>query len=238
MTTTELSHSPHRITDLLEQRVKGGQVSCFPEFEILPVDFLHKKNGFKAYVFLCRFSGEIDGETYSFRKCYARGCPNNLCAHVSQAVMIANRYLQRDYHRLSKAAININEKLFTLEDMIVKFDGYQEQHHPTLTLEDYIHISDDGIQVTMDIKLEYVPAVEYFSNYKNSQTFLTVDFTAKSVGNKHTFQRCLSCYQTNREKEEKTTSNGVANARLKELYQLFDTSGITYNKIFFKGAQT
>ncbi len=238
MATTELSHTPHRITDLLEQRGKGDQVSCFPEFEILPVDFLHKKNGFKAYVFLCRFSGEINDQTYSFRKCYARGCPNNLCSHVSQAVMIANRYLQRDYHRLSEAAIHIKEKLFTLEDMIVKFDGYQQQHDPTLTLEDYIHISDDGIEVTMDIKLEYVPAVEYFSNYKNSQTFLTVDFMASSVGNKHSFQRCLSCYQTNREKEEKLIKNGVANARLKELYQLFDTSGIIYKTIFFKEAQT
>jgi hypothetical protein len=90
----------------------------------------------------------------------------------------------------------------------------------------------------MDIKLEYVPAVEYFSNYKNSQTFLTVDFTANSVGNKHSFQRCLSCYQTNKEKEEKTIKNEVANARLKELYQLFDASGIVYKTIFFKEAQT
>ena len=233
MTTTEVSHSPHRITDLMELKEKGDNVTCFPEFEILPVDFLHHKNAFKAYIFLCRFNGRINGEKYSFRKCYARGCPNNLCSHVSQAVMIANRYLQRDYYRLAKAAIDVEDKLFTLEDMIIKFDGCQEERDPTLTLEDYIHMAADGIQVAINIELEYVPAVEYFSNYKNSQTFLAVDFRVTSVGNTHTFQRCLACYQTNREKEEKSTCDNVANARLKELYKLFDESGITYNKIFF-----
>jgi hypothetical protein len=53
---------------------------------------------------------------------YARGCPNNLCNHVSRAVIIANRYLQRDYHSLASGGILIGDTLFTLTDMLVKFD--------------------------------------------------------------------------------------------------------------------
>jgi hypothetical protein len=56
------------------------------------------------------------GRIYAFRKCYARGCPNNLCPHVSQAVMIANRYLQRDYRRMEDAGLKVEKNLFTLED--------------------------------------------------------------------------------------------------------------------------
>ena len=78
---------------------------CRTAFEILPVDFQHRANPFSAHIFLCLYYGAIDGVTYAFRKCYARGCPNNLCPHVSQAVLIANRYLQRDYHKLKSAGL-------------------------------------------------------------------------------------------------------------------------------------
>jgi len=234
MKTTELLRPLNRVTDLIDEKEKGSSVTCTPAFEILPVEFLHQKNPFKAYIFLCRFNGEIDGELYSFRKCYARGCPNNLCSHVSQAVLIANRYLQRDYHRLTEAGIQVDENLFTLEDMIVKFDGYQKEHESTLDLEDYIQMSRDGNKVTMKINLEYVPAVEYFANHKSSQTFLTADLTAIAEEKEQTFQRCLSCYETNKEEEEKTIKDEVANARLKELYHVFAGASVKYESIFFQ----
>ena len=85
---------PNRITDLVTLKEQGFEVVCNPTFEILPVDFVHRDNKYQAFVFLCRFIGSINGQDYMFRKCYARGCPHNLCPHVSQAIMIANRYLQ------------------------------------------------------------------------------------------------------------------------------------------------
>ena len=104
----------------------GATVTCQTAFEILPVDFQHRANPFRAHIFLCLYYGAIDGETYAFRKCYARGCPNNLCPHVSQAVLIANRYLQRDYHRLESAGIEIEKSFFTLADMLVQFEQSSE----------------------------------------------------------------------------------------------------------------
>ena len=100
MERAEPQFPPHRVTDLITFKNSGASVAARVSFEILPVDFAHRDNPFQAYIFLSRYAGDIDGRKYEFRKCYARGCPNNLCPHVSQAVMIANRYLQRDYRRL------------------------------------------------------------------------------------------------------------------------------------------
>ena len=105
MTGTRTDNPPRRVTDLLEHKRHGATVTCQTAFEILPVDFQHRANPFRAHIFLCLFYGDIDGTAYAFRKCYARGCPNNLCPHVSQAVLIANRYLQRDYRKLKAAGI-------------------------------------------------------------------------------------------------------------------------------------
>lgn len=233
MATTEVLHLPRRITDLIALQERGKAVTCFPEFEILPVDFFHQKNPYKAYIFLCRFNGEIEGRSYSFRKCYARGCPQNQCSHVSLAVLIANRYLQRDYQRLGRAGIKVNEFLFTLEEMIVKFDGCNQEHDSMLTLEDCLEMAKGGDKVAVDIQLEYVPAVEHFANQKNAQTFLTADFVVTASQKQKDFQRCLACYQTDREREEKTDQVGVANARLSLLYQAFAKSTVQYNEMFF-----
>jgi hypothetical protein len=233
MKNTDLSPLPRRITDLIEQKKQGRAVTCFPSFEILPVDFFHRENPYKAFIFLCRFNGDVDGKTYSFRKCYARGCPHNQCVHVSQAVLIANRYLQRDFSRLAQAGIPVNEQLFTLEEMILKFDDYKHEQGPTLTLEEYLELAKSGTQVELGVNLEYVPAVEHFSNHKNSQTFLTADFSVTVDNEKHSFQRCLSCFQTDKEKEEKALQIEVANARLKVLYQILSKSSVKHTETFF-----
>jgi len=233
MKHTEVSQLPRRITDLIALKERDVVVTCFPVFEILPVDFFHQKNPYRAYIFLCRYNGKADGKRYSFRKCYARGCPENHCSHVFLAVLTANRYLQRDYSRLAKAGIIVEERLFTLEEMLVKYDGYQQEHDAALTLEDFICLSGAGKRVDVIVNLEYVPAVEHFSNHKNSQTFLTADFAITDSDKKHNFQRCLSCYQTDREKEEKIMQVEVANERLKILYGEFTKSAVRCSELFF-----
>ncbi len=234
MEQSTINYLPNRATDLIELQKRGLDVTCQTSFEILPVDFAHRANPFQAYIFLCRYTGTIDGQEYSFRKCYARGCPHNLCPHVSQAIMIANRYLQRDYQRLKQAEISIEKKLFTLEDMVVKFNGIQEDYRPALSIHDYITIAKEGNDVAVVVELEYVPAVEHFANYKNSQIFLMVDFTVTSLGETHHHERCLACYPTEREEEEKSKMEKVANERLRLLYQEFDEASITYEKYFFE----
>ena len=233
MAQTALSNPPSRIADLVGLKETGSTVTCQTSFEILPVDFAHRDNPFQAFIFLCRYSGTIDGEAYEFRKCYARGCPDNLCPHVSQAVMIANRYLQKDYHKLEKAGIELERRLFTLEDMTVKFDGYQKEYDATLVIHDYINIAKEGNEVSVVVDLEYVPGVEHFVGYDNEMIFMMAGFTITCLGKTQHYERCLACFQMEREKEEKQYRIGIANERLKILYDEFDQTSITYEQRFF-----
>jgi hypothetical protein len=225
--------APNRITDLVALKAQGFEVVCNPSFEILPVDFVQRDNKYRAYIFLCRFKGSVNGQEYMFRKCYARGCPQNLCPHVSQAVMTANRYLQRDYIRLTDAGVQVEKRLFTLEDMVVKFDETKEEHEPLLALHDYINIAKEGNEVEVDIALEFVAGVEHFANYKNQQIFLMVSFSITTLGRTNPYERCLACYEAEKEAQERPLKVDIANERLKILYSEFDQAGIKYEKRFF-----
>lgn len=233
MKQATINNPPSRITDLVVLNKRGSTVTCRTTFEILPVDFAHRDNPFQAYIFLCRYTGKVDEEEYAFRKCYARGCPHNLCPHVSQAVMIANRYLQRDYRRLEDGGIEIEKRLFTLQDMLVQFEDVHEEYGSVMAIHDYINLAREGNDLAVKMNLEYVPAVEHFANYKTAQTFLMVDFAITSLGQTSHIERCLACYPEKREKEEKREKIGIANDRLRLLYEEFDQASIKYEKCFF-----
>jgi len=224
---------PHRITDLINHKNSGVSVASRVSFEILPVDFAHRDNPFQAYVFLSRYAGDIDGREYEFRKCYARGCPNNLCPHVSQAVMIANRYLQRDYRRLEDGGIPIEKRLFTLPDMLVKFDNVCQVYGSVMAIHDYINLAREGNDVSVEIKLEYVPAVEHFASHKNAQIFLMAEFGITCLGKTSHIERCLACYPEKRE-EEQSEMMEIANQRLKLLYEEFERASVKYEQRFFQ----
>jgi hypothetical protein len=234
MAQTSINNPPERVTDLVGLKKNESTVTCRTSFEILPVDFAHHDNPFQAFIFLCRYKGTIDGEEYRFRKCYARGCPDNLHPHVSQAIMIANRYLQKDYRRLEKAGIEIEKRFFTLEDMTVKFDGYQKEHDATLVIHDFINIAKEGNEVSVEVALESVPGVEHFVGYDNEMIYIMGGFTIACLGKTHHYERCLACYQTKREKELKQYSVNIANERLKILYDEFDQASVKYEKRFLK----
>jgi len=234
MEQASINNPPYRISDIVGLKKQGAEITCRPSFEILPVDFTHRDNAFQAFIFLCSYSGKVDGKEYLFRKCYARGCPHNLCPHVAQAVMIANRYLQRDYRRLKQDGLEVEEeRLFSLDDMIIKFKDYTDEHGPTLSIDDYINIAKEGNEVSVDVDLEYVPAVEHFANHKNSQTFLDGNFAVTTLEKTHQTQRCFSCYPTENE-DEKPRSVQIANERLILLYKAFDQASIQYSKRFFE----
>ncbi len=233
MDTISINNPPRRITDLVGLKEMGSQVSCRPTFEIVPVDFQHQDNPFQAYIFLCRYGGTVDGIDYSFRKCYARGCPNNLCPHVSQAVMIANRYLQRDYRTLRQAGIDVDNRLFSLDDMVVKFEAYREEFGPPLTIDDYVKMAREGADVNVSVTLEYIPVVEHFGHQKNPQTFLQGSFDATVGEARYHTQRCLACYPTDHEAKEKPAGVRIANERLALIYNELDRAGIHHEKKYF-----
>ncbi|SLM28052.1 conserved hypothetical protein [Desulfamplus magnetovallimortis] len=227
---------PKRVTDLIHLKQQGMDLSISLSFEVVPVDFAHENAAFQAYIFLCRYSGTVNGNEFMFRKCYAKGCQHNLCPHVAQAVMIANRYLQRDYKKMKDAGIAIEEKFFSLEEMIVKFkDDSEEASHTkdgVLTIHDYINIAKEGNKVEVKVNLDAIPAVEHFANKKNKQTFLMGNFAISTLGSNGEFQRCLACYQTDQE-ELKPDAVSTANERLKNLYSEFGEAGIACQPQFF-----
>ena len=234
MQTNTVTKLPSRITDLVEIKQGGATVVCQPTFEILPVNFEHRKHPFKAHIFLCRYTGTIDSQDYAFRKCYARGCPYNLCPHVSQAVMIANRYLQRDLRLLQKNGIDVESRLFSLDDMVVKFEDLHSKEDPILTIYDYIHIAQEGNDVAVEIVLEQIPAVEHFATHKNAQTFLTAKFSVQTLGKRHHCERFFACFPTHKADGEMQRAVEVANARLENLYEQFDQASVKHARCFFE----
>ena len=225
--------APGRVTDLIVLKQQGLDITCQVSFEILPVDFQHRDNHFKAFIFLCKYNGAVDGEEFSFRKCYARGCPHNLCPHVSQAVMIANRYLQRDYRRLKKAGLELEQRLFTLEGMLVKFARYKEEYGPPPAIHELFFQATQSQKATVETHLEFVPAVEHFANHKEKTVFLMADFVIDCDGKTSRYERTLACYQQDREGVEKHPGIEVANERLKLLYGEFEQASIEHQKKYF-----
>ena len=235
MGTATIELSPRRISDLVKAKKAGADVRLQTSFEILPVDFRHQQTPFQAYIFLAKYAGTIDGNDFAFRKCYARGCPNNLCTHVSIAVQIANRYLQRDYHALAAMGIEVAETLFSLDDMVVKFEQLKSDSPQVLTLYDLVGMARGGTAITVEITLEALPAVEHFAHKENAQTFLSGEFKARtSEGATYVCHRCFACYATDEATREEPIALKVANARLDILYKQFEQSGITFTSCFFE----
>jgi len=234
MDETIVHNPPISIVDLVLLKQKGATVTVKNTFEINEVYLAQEENPFRAFLFFSRFSGAIDGEPYEFRKCYSRGCVHNLCPHVSQAVMVANRYLKRDYKALEKAGITLEENLFTLENMLAQFEENRDNHVATLILEDYIHIAKDGDKIDIEISLENFPAVENFANYSEKRMFFAANFHINYLGETHTCHRCFSCFTMGREGLEAQTARELANRRLVSVYREFDKVGIGYNRMLFK----
>jgi len=117
--------------------------------------------------------------------------------------------------------------------MVVKFDEMQEAHSPLLAIHDYIDIAREGNPVAVAATLEFVIGVEHFANYKNQQVFLMVDFAITTLGKTHHYERCLACYEADRERQEKASKIDIANERLKLLYDEFDQASIRYERLFF-----
>ncbi|MBC8419241.1 MAG: hypothetical protein H8E10_11655 [Desulfobacterales bacterium] len=230
-----ISHNPPMsIMDLVSLKKAGHEVTVDNAFEINEVELDHEEHPFQAFLFFCRFTGAIDGQAYNFKKCYSRGCTHNLCPHVSQAVMIANRYLQRDFVALEKAGINPDRKLFTLEGMLSKFEEKRDQFVSTLILDDYIHLAKEGNDIFIHIDLENFAAVENFENYKEKRLFFSANFAVTHLGEKHICQKCLSCCALDDNEMEIRKARDLANRRAAILYEEFDKAKIRYNRAFFE----
>lgn len=224
---------PISVVDLVLLKERGSKVTINNTFEVNEVELVHEEHPFQAFLFFSRFFGEANGKPYSFRKCYSKGCTHNLCPHVSQAVITANRYLNRDYQALKNAGVDVKGDLFSLETMLAKFEEKRDEFVFTLILEDYIAIAREGNEVSVNVSLEYLPAVENFANHKEKRVFFTANFSVRYLGQTHICQRCLACYTMDNERAERETARQLANRRLASIYADFDKAGISYRKVLF-----
>jgi hypothetical protein len=234
MEALSIARDPRRITDLIDAKRGGLDVQLKIRFEIIPAEFHHRANPFQAFIFLARYAGTIDERAFEFRKCYARGCPNNLCTHVSQAVKIANRYLQRDYHALETGGLDVERAFFSLEDMVIKFDALKDDGPPQLSIPELLAIAKGGKVMTVQVTLELLPAVEHFSGSETAQTFLGGVFRALAEDEIFHCHRCFACFPTEKEDEERERAVKVANARLAVVYDNFKASGIICQPQYFR----
>ena len=233
MSTTQAALRPFRITDLVESKRQGAKVTCETLFEIVQADFHHRSNPFRAHIFICHFSGTIDAQPYNFRKCYARGCPGNLCPQVSIAVQIANRYLQQDLQRLKTAGIEVTEKLFELSEMLLHFDRTPEPGVALRTLPDLLAAAAAGKQVAVEPSLTLMPAVEHFDRQEQAQTFLVGDFSATVDSERWLCERCFACFPTEGDQAERARAVTTADARLTDFYNQLDQAGVACPRRYF-----
>ena len=233
MAASQVHYPPIRITDLIAFKKQGENVTCDIEFGIHQVEFRTRNAPYDAYLFFCYFSGQIDGQDYKFRKCYAKGCPNNLCTHVAQAVMIANRYLQRDLAALSQAGIQVPERLFSLPEMMVGFQDAAQAQLQGEDLEHFLALANGGEKVAIQVEPEFMPAHENFEGRKEAQVFLIANFSISHQGRTSDLQRCFSCFPVQEEEAKKPLALSLARQRMGELYQQFERSGIDYQPRFF-----
>lgn len=224
---------PNRISDIIKLKKKGDNVICKTSFDINEISFRQHENFYEAYLFICTYSGTINDEPFSFRKCYSKGCPNNLCPHVYQAVMIANRFLIKDYFALKNAGIEIEKKMFTIEEMLVKFHNIDVEKAHLMMLDDFINLAKEGHEISVYLTLEQFAAVEHFQNNKEAKMYLNATFNVDYLGQTHSCQRCLNCYTISKENEEKETSISIANDCLKEMFDELESVNIKVQKKFF-----
>lgn len=224
---------PRRISDLISLKRNGLTVTCQTYFEIVPLEVDNDGDTVRAFIFLCRYGGTVDGEAYGFRKCYARACSGHQCSHIYQAIMTAKSYANADYDKLERAGIVLEKRRMTLEEVAKKFEGMQETYGPTQIIHDYIDMAQQGYDIEIDPVLNVLSAQEYVDNYKIQRSFLMVVFGVTCREKTRQHERCFACYSTDQEVLEKKEKMDIANDRLKILYDEFDKASIKCEKQFF-----
>ena len=147
--------------------------------------------------------------------------------------MIANRYLQRDYHRLEQAGIAVDRRLFSLEEMTVKFEDLHEDTAQATTIYDFIADASGCPGISVEPSLEWVSAVEHFAHQDSRTIFLMANFRIDCQGKITRYERCLACYPAEANHAERQKKITIANQRLKSLYEEFEYAAIRCKKQYF-----
>ncbi len=224
---------PRCIGDLFLLDARRHLVTCSAGLEIVPVNFFQHDSCLQAYTMFARFSGEVDGTPYTFRKCYARSFLKDSCRRGMQAVMVANRDLQRDYRRLSRAGISINKEFFSLQDLLIRQSSGDEPCCPPVTIIDFVYIAREGNLVNVEVLLNRVAAVEHYPEESVDQVYLMADFAVIALGNTSHCQRCMASFPAEAGEDEELAMIRVANQRLTSLYTDFAQAGVNYMERFF-----
>lgn len=222
-----------RIQDLLWAKSKGRSIACNPRLQMVPADFFNKQTVEQVRIFVCRFTGTIENTDFSFRKCYGRSQLNSSCRRGTNALMIANRFLKKDYGRLKKAGINTPAPLFCLQDLLIEQNAGDETGCPPMTIYDFIYLAEEGNKVIVEVEVDKITAIEHYPGESVAQKYLLADFTVIALGNTSHCQRCLASYPAGEEDANKHLMMRVANNRLQALYFAFKKAGIDYNETFF-----
>jgi hypothetical protein len=223
---------PSRISDLLQWKLRSSRVFCRATFDVIPMYFTEDDPAYRALMFLCRFSGTIDGEEYGFRKCYARGCPDGHCPATYKAILAANHYMKSDLEKLRRAGILLERPKLTLESYAKKIEN-RALNQGAMRMEDTIALAKDRGGISIEPWLQWVHAREQLPNFEVKMVFLMVNFAVHYDNQIKNYEMCLSCYPLDQENEQKNEKIVVANERLRSLYARLEVSFTRFTKQFF-----
>ena len=233
MAPSPVHPSLYRIRDLVERKRRGAAVGGQTYFDVIPMAVAHGDDSFSALMFLCHYRGFVDSEAFSFRKCYARGCPNDGCPDVASAIRTANHRFAVDCRRLEQAGIPIEQRGLTLERIIAKLGNLREIADPLQCLYDGLTPVPTKKNITVEPTLTFVRAVEHHPHYELPTIFLMAIFTISQDDETYLSERCLACYCQDEEEKEKTHKISIANTRLASIYKSFSEAAIDFRECYF-----
>ncbi len=226
--------SPGRISDLIRLKEDHASVTCRAGFDIVPMTFAEDDHTYRALMFLCRFSGTAGGKEYGFRKCYARGCPNDRCAATYRAIVAADRYMKADFDRLGRAGIILERPQLELDRYADKIGRRLRDDESSVMIQGFIEQAEHRREVWIEPKLSMVHATEQLPKYEMDMVFLMVCFEASYRNHKHNYDICLSCYPLDQEEDQIKEKIHVANERIRSFYDFFRKSSVGFSEKYFQ----
>lgn len=223
----------YRIRDLVRCRQNGTAVTGQSYFDVIPMDVVDGQRSFYALMFLCHYSGLVGEREFSFRKCYARGCPQNGCPRVSVALRTANDHYRMDCLRLEQAGIFLHRRGLTLEKIAAKMERPENEPLHVELLDNVRRLAASEGKLYVEPSLDFVRAVEHHDTYAVATVFLVATLKIGRGNRSCRRERCLACYCLNKEGQEKQEKIFIANERLKSLYREFKEAAIDFEEKYF-----
>ena len=147
--------SPKRLDDLIKLKKAGKQIFLDHMLKKKTVSVGDHHLGLPSAktLFFVKFKGKVEGTAFYFEKEYLYGDKKSQKHTLRDCILVANQRLGRDYNRLQAVGISFKENFFTLKDVLTDFSPEHIVQTPIPTLEDFIRLSNTGVDIVVEANL-------------------------------------------------------------------------------------